>query len=120
MIFDIRNAQFGIFPIQLNKSTDVSDCSQLMVFCRYFTNTNIKKELLFCSGLKTNTKLMVVTEKISEFFKCENLKWENLCSVCSDGTPSILDVKNGLRCALSSTYPRIEKLVHCVQQQVSH
>ena len=31
-----------------------------------------------------------------------------------------LDVKNGLRCALSSTHLRIEKLVHCVQQQVSH
>ena len=29
-------------------------------------------------------------------------------------TRNRLDVENGLRCALSSTHPRIEKLVHCV------
>ena len=47
-----------------------------MVFCRYFTNTNIKEEFSFCSGLETNTKAVDVMEKMSEFFKCENLKWE--------------------------------------------
>ena len=41
VISDIRNAQFGVFSVQLDESANVSACSQLMVFCRYFTNTNI-------------------------------------------------------------------------------
>ena len=38
VIFHISNAQFGIFSLQLDKNTDVSAWSQLMMFCRYFTN----------------------------------------------------------------------------------
>ena len=53
-----------------------------MVFCKYFTNTNIKEELLFCSALETNTKAFDAMKKITEFYKCENLKWENLRGVC--------------------------------------
>ena len=52
-----------------------------MVFCRYFTNTNVKEEFLFYSALETNAKQVDAMEKISEFFKCENLKWKNLCGV---------------------------------------
>ena len=55
VISDIKNAQFDLFSIQLDESIDVSACSQLIVFCRYFTNTNIKEEFLFCSALETNT-----------------------------------------------------------------
>ena len=60
-----------------------------MVFCRYFTNTNIKEKFLFGSALETNTKAFNVTEKI-RFFKCDNLKWKNFWGVCSDGAPSML------------------------------
>ena len=78
MISDIKNARLGLFCIQLDESTNVSSCSQLTVFCRYFTNINIKEEFLFCSALETSTKAVDVMEKVLEFFKCENLKWENL------------------------------------------
>ena len=89
VISAIKNDQFGLFPIQLDESTDVSACFQLTVVCRYCTNTitNIKQEFLFCSALGTNMKAVYVIKKISIFFKCENLKWENLCGVCSDGAP---------------------------------
>ena len=76
VISDKKNAQFALFSIQFDKSTDISACFKLMVFCRYFTNTNIKKEFLFCFALETNTTAVDFMEKMSEFFKCENLKWE--------------------------------------------
>ena len=94
VISDIENAEFGLFSIQLDESTDVSACSQLMGFCRYFTNTNIKEEFSFCPALEANTKAFNVVEKI-EFFKCDNLKWENFWGMCSDGAPSMLGAKNG-------------------------
>ena len=34
VIFDIKSDQFDLFSIQLDESTDVSACSQLMVVCR--------------------------------------------------------------------------------------
>ena len=67
VISDIENAQCGYFSIQLDESTDVSACSQLMVFCRYFTYINIKEEFLFCSALETNTKAFKGMEKIRVF-----------------------------------------------------
>ena len=56
VISDIKTDQFGLFSIQLDESTDVSVCSQHMVVCIYYTNSNIKEELLFCSALETITK----------------------------------------------------------------
>ena len=97
----------------LDESTDVSACSQLMAFCRYFTNTNIKEEFLFCSASDTNTKAVDVMKKISEFFICENLKWENLCGVCSDGAPSMLGVKSGCQTLVRNLSPKVIT-VHCM------
>ena len=97
VVSDIMIAQFCLFSIQLDEGTDVSACSQLMVFCRYFTNTNIKEEFLFCFALETSMKAVDVMEKISVFFKCEDLKWENLCGVCCDGAPSMLGAKSGFQ-----------------------
>ena len=107
VIFDIKIAQFVFFSIQLDESTDVSACSQLMMFCRYFTDTSIKKEFLFCFALETNTKAVDVTEKISEFFKCENFKWENLCGACSDGALSMLGAKSVFQTLVPNLSPKV-------------
>ena len=97
VIFDIKKAQFGLFAFYLYENTDVSACSQLMMFCRYFTNTNIKEEFLFCSALETNTKSVNVMEKISEFFKCTKLKWKNPCGMCPKRALSMLEAKSGFQ-----------------------
>ena len=44
VISDTKNAQFGLFSVQLHESLDVSVCFQLMVLCRYLTNTNINED----------------------------------------------------------------------------
>ena len=40
------------FSLQLDESTDVASCSQLLVFVRYLTGFSVKEEFLFCSPLK--------------------------------------------------------------------
>ena len=40
-----------LFSFQLDESTDVSSCSQLLVFVRYINSDDIQDEFLFCSAL---------------------------------------------------------------------
>ena len=62
VIPEIKNSPFGLFSIQLNENTDVASCSQLLVLCRYFTESNMKDNILFCSELESTTKAVDVME----------------------------------------------------------
>ena len=42
--------------LQFNESTDVLNCSQLLVFSRYIHKMNLKEEFLMCESLETTTK----------------------------------------------------------------
>ena len=67
VVHQIKDARVGLFAIQLDESTDVSSCAQLMVFVKYFYNGAFKEEFLFCSALETNTKATNIFEKVSSF-----------------------------------------------------
>ena len=54
----------GLFSIQLDESTDVQFCSQLMVFVRYVHSGDLKEEFLFCDDLELTTKGEGVLEKL--------------------------------------------------------
>ena len=71
---EIKTAPFGLFAIQIDKSTDISSCAQLMVFAKYVYNDTFKEEFLFCSPLETTTKAADILKKISTFFDSESLE----------------------------------------------
>ena len=56
------------FAIQLNESTDVSSCSQLLVYARYMKGHSVKEEYLFSEPLATNTRGKDVFEIVDKFF----------------------------------------------------
>lgn len=62
VVQEIKSAAFGLFEIQLDKSTDVASCSQLMVFARYVHSSSFKEEFLFCSSLEITTKASYILE----------------------------------------------------------
>ncbi|CAH1998688.1 unnamed protein product [Acanthoscelides obtectus] len=45
-----------MFALQLDESTDVASCSQLLVFTRYIKDDDVKEEYLFCKSLPTTTR----------------------------------------------------------------
>jgi hypothetical protein len=49
------------FGLQLDESTDEAQCSQLLAFVRYATETCIKEESLFCKPLLATQKLLMYT-----------------------------------------------------------
>jgi hypothetical protein len=75
------------FIMQLDGATDISQCSQLLVFVRYVHVNTIKEELLFCESLLETTKTVEVLEMVNNFF-CEkkNFGWKGkLHTLCRDG-----------------------------------
>uniref|UniRef100_UPI00358EFF27 zinc finger BED domain-containing protein 5-like n=1 Tax=Myxine glutinosa TaxID=7769 RepID=UPI00358EFF27 len=102
-----------LFSFQLDESTDVSSCSQLLVFVRYIHSDDIKEEFLCCSALETTTKAVDVMEKVSTFFHTEGLQWGNVCGVCTDRAPAMLGSKSGFQTRVKELAPQA-KGIHCM------
>ena len=99
-----------VFSFQLDESTDVSSCSQLLVFVRYIHLEDIKEEFLFSRALKTTTKGEDVMEMISSFFESNDLQWKNLCGVCTDGAPAMLGSRSGFQSKVKELAPQANGL----------
>ena len=113
VVQQIKDAPFGLFAIQLDESTDVSSCAQLMVFVKYIYNSAFKEEFLFCSALEINTKATDIFEKASSFFESEDLEWQNLAGCCTDGAPAMLGCHSGFQ-TLVKQLALTSKGVHCM------
>nr|XP_054606757.1 protein FAM200C-like [Nothobranchius furzeri] len=83
------------FSLQLDETTDVSNLSQLAVFVRYVKDDMIKEEFLFCKPLTTTTKAADVKKLVDDFFRDNNLSWDMVSAVCTDGAPVMLGRKSG-------------------------
>ena len=112
-ISEIKNSPFGLFSIQLDETTDVASCSQFLVFCKYFTESDMKVNILFCSPLESTTKAVDVMQTLTIFFDQEKLKWENLCGVCTDGAPAMLGSRSGLQTLVRDRSPDAVSM-HCM------
>ena len=76
------------FTIQLDKSTGVSQYSQLRVFVQYVHERNFKEEFLFCKD---------VLDVANDFFKENGLDWGNLVGFTADGAPTMLGSRSGFQ-----------------------
>lgn len=82
------------FATQLDESTNVAQCSQLIVFVQYIENESLKDELLF-TELVTTTKAVNVMKAVSDFFDKYKLSRQKLIGVCTNGAPSMLGSRSG-------------------------
>ena len=90
-----QGSKYG-FAIQLEVSTDVSNCAQLLVYVRYATKDAIRSELLLCET-KTTTKGEDVFELVDNFFKENDLQWTNLVGCTTDSAPAMFGRKSGFQ-----------------------
>ncbi|XP_066969189.1 protein FAM200C-like [Macrobrachium rosenbergii] len=111
VISEIKAAQFGLLALQLDESTDVSSCSQLLVFVRYVNAGEFKEEFLFCSPLETTTRGEDITRKVTH--NEEGLSWENVWGVCTDEAPAMLGSKSGFAARLKEVAFGVT-VTHCM------
>ncbi|XP_055549359.1 zinc finger BED domain-containing protein 5-like [Wyeomyia smithii] len=113
VVSEIKAAKFGLLSIQLDESTDVSSCAQLLVFVRYVFDNVIKEEFLFCSPLETTTKGSDILAKVTSFFDSNGISWDTVCGSCTDGAPAMLGNKSGFQASVKKLNSKI-KVTHCM------
>ena len=97
VIHKMKSAPLGIFSIQLDESTDMANCSQLLVYVRYIYEGDFKDEFLFCKPLETTTTARNVFDTVGSFLQNHDIPWGNVCGVCTDGPPAMLGCRSGFQ-----------------------
>uniref|UniRef100_K7GAE1 Uncharacterized protein n=1 Tax=Pelodiscus sinensis TaxID=13735 RepID=K7GAE1_PELSI len=101
-----------LFAMQLDELTNVTLCSQLLVFARYMVKGDFKDEFIFCKTLDTTTKAQDVMEIVNNFFEVHGLDWVNLVGVTTDGAPAMLGSRSGFQTLVKQHAPMVTR-VHC-------
>ena len=78
VIADLKKAPLGKFAIQLDKSTYVTACAQLLAFVRYVSGEDFKEDFLFCDTLNSTSRGEDIFVKISNFLEKKGLSWNNV------------------------------------------
>ena len=63
--------------IQCDETTDLAQCCQLIVYCRFLDGGSLKEEMLFSKALKATSKASDIMSTISDFFEENGLSWES-------------------------------------------
>ncbi|KAL3969146.1 gap junction alpha-4 protein [Sarotherodon galilaeus] len=95
------------FSLQLDESADVANLSHLTVFVRYVKDDMIKEDFLFCKPLTTTTKAADVKKLVHDFFRDNNLSWDMVSAVCTDGAPVMLGKNSGFGVLVKADAPHI-------------
>ncbi|XP_051017344.1 protein ZBED8-like [Acomys russatus] len=106
VVQEIKSAPLPIFSIQLDESTDVANCSQLMVYVRYINDGDFKDEFLFCKPLERTTSAREVFDTVGSFLKKHQIPWESICGVCTDGAPATLGCQSGFQRLVINESPK--------------
>ena len=118
MFGDIKNQVIdqmksaGPFALQLDESMDVSSNAQLIAFVRYVHNGEFKEEFLCILDLPSRTREDIF-KTIDTFFKANDIKWELLCGLCTDGAPAMLGHSLGFRAHVKEVSPDCIS-IHCM------
>ncbi|KAL4104213.1 hypothetical protein QTP88_019522 [Uroleucon formosanum] len=111
LIHKLKHSVF--FAIQCDESTDVANCCQLLVYCRFINEQSIAEELLFSQALNSTSKGSDVLSAIDIFFDQNGLSWKNVVGVCTDGAPAMLGSRSGFVSLAKNKNPSIIGS-HCV------
>jgi hypothetical protein len=66
---EIKSCPNGMFSIQLDKSTDITNLAQLLAYVRYVYNYDIKTEFLLCRPLEITTTTTDIFKVVSNVFE---------------------------------------------------
>ena len=106
ILAEIKESKFG-FAIQLDKSTDITNYCQLLVYVRYAQTNIVKTELLLNHEVSTTTKGKDIFNILDSFFKKSGLDWKNLVGCTTDGAPSMLGSRSGFQSYVKAFSPNV-------------
>ena len=111
VIPEVKNSKSG-FAIQIDESTDVAECSQLLVYVHFIQNDTVKTELMLSQELAATTKGKDVFNVLADSFKENDLDWSILVGCMTGGAPGMLGRKSGFQ-AYVKNVAATTTFVHC-------
>ena len=94
-----------IFAIQLDETTDVAQCSQLLMYACFVSGNSVKEVMLFCHPMESYTTATDIFQVVSNFFQENQLLWDSLVRVCTDGAPAMLSLQSGFTTRVKEKCP---------------
>ena len=108
VIIDVKNSPTKIL-IQLDKSTDIVKCCQLLTMVRYVKDKTIREESLFCKPLQTTITIASdIFNSVKGFFIDHDLHLSLIGSICTDEAPAILGNRSGFAALLKKEVPTLK------------
>ncbi|XP_068235570.1 zinc finger BED domain-containing protein 5-like [Palaemon carinicauda] len=111
----MKSSKYG-FAIQLDESTDITNCSQLLVYVRFTQSNAAKTDLLLSQDLSNTTTRKDIFNVLDNFFKQNELDWGKLVRCTTDGAPLMLGRKSGFQAHVKAVAP-YATAVHCFIQR---
>lgn len=111
VVQDLKDSAFKI-SLQLDESTDVASCSQLIAFVRYVRAQTVREDFLFCRSIETTTTAKDVLRILEDFFRENDLDLAIIGSVCTDGAPAMLGNRSGFCTLMKKKIPGLQS-THC-------
>ena len=75
--------------IQLDESTDIAHCAQLMVYIRYIKELSVQEDFWFCVPQPAHTTADELFKALNNFYQANCLDWRRCCGICTDGARSM-------------------------------
>ena len=102
------------FAIQLDESTDVSNCAILLCFVRYKGKTDFKEELLCYIDLPGRTTGSEIFRLLNTYFSEKDINWANCVGVCTDGAASMTGYRSGVVSKIKEVAHKEMLFTHCI------
>uniref|UniRef100_K7FE32 DUF4371 domain-containing protein n=1 Tax=Pelodiscus sinensis TaxID=13735 RepID=K7FE32_PELSI len=98
-----------LFAIQLDESTNIALCSQLLVFAQSMVEGDFKDEFLLCKTLDITTKAQDVMEIVNNFFEVHG--------ITIDGALAMLGSRSGFQTLVKQCTPMVTGVHGFIQRQ---
>ena len=102
------------FAIQLDESTDVSNCAILLCFVRYKGKTDFKEELRCYIDLSGRTTGSEIFRLLNTYFSEKVINWANCVGVCTDGAASMTGYRSGVVAKIKDVAHKEMLFTHCI------
>ena len=112
VVAEIQAAPLKMFAIQLDESTDVARCAQLLVFVSTSRIETSKKSSCFAMHWKLRTKEKMFSRKSTSSLKKGGCL-RTMCGNSTNGAPAILGTHSGYQEKVKDTNPDTKHL-HCM------